>query len=101
MTEILLEHGVPIVRTGALHTAARYGHLDTMRLLMQYGADVNEVLSGWHSWTPLHFAAFKGEIDAMKLLKHNGARSDLVDADGKTPAQLLKEFKTGATAGGI
>jgi len=94
MTEMLLEHGTPIAHTGALHTAAHRGHLDTMRLLMQHGADVNEVLSNWRSWTPIHFAASKGQVDAMKLLKHSEARSDLKDVDGKTPAQLLEERNT-------
>jgi ankyrin repeat protein len=94
MTEMLLEHGTPIAHTGALHTAAHRGHLDTMRLLMLYGADVNEVLSNWRSWTPMHFAASKGQVDAMKLLEHSGARSDLKDVDRKTPAQLLEERNT-------
>jgi ankyrin repeat protein len=94
MTEMLLERGVPVAHNGALHTAAHRRHLDTMRLLMQHGADVNEVLSNWRNWTPMHFAASKGEVDAMKLLEHSGAQSDLKDVDGKTPAQLLKERNT-------
>ncbi|VUC24130.1 unnamed protein product [Clonostachys rosea] len=92
ITELLLEHGVPIPQTSALHTAARFGQLDTMRLLMQHGADVNEVDPNWSAWTPMHFAASKGQTDAMKLLEDIGARSDLMDANGKTPAQLLEEF---------
>ncbi|KAF2679565.1 ankyrin [Lentithecium fluviatile CBS 122367] len=93
-TEMLLEHGTPVANTGALHTAAHRGNLDTMRLLMQHGADVNEVLSGWRNWTPMHFAASQGQVDAMKLLEHSGARSDLKDVNGKTPAQLLEERNT-------
>jgi ankyrin repeat protein len=94
MTEILLEHGAPIVNTGALHTAANYGDLDTMRLLIQHGADVNEALSGWENRTPMHFAALKGQVDAMKLLEQSGARSDLKTAKGQTPAQMLEERNT-------
>ncbi|KUI53231.1 Ankyrin-1 [Cytospora mali] len=94
MTKMLLEHGLPVAHTGALHTAARFGHLDTMRLLMEHGADLNEVLPNWSNWTPMHFAASKGEVDAMKLLEHSGARSDLKDVNGKTPAQLLEERNT-------
>lgn len=89
MTEMLLDHGLPVAHNGALHSAAGVGHLDTMRLLMQHGADVDEVI--WGNWTPMHFAAWRGRVDAMKLLEHNGARSDLKDKDGKTPAQLLQE----------
>jgi ankyrin repeat protein len=91
MTEMLLEHGTPIVHTGALHTAAGCGRLDTMRVLMRHGADVDETLSDWANWAPMHFAAWKGRSDAMALLEQNGARSDLKDKNGKTPAQLLLE----------
>lgn len=94
MTKMLLEHGAPIAHTAALHTAARFGRLDTMRLLMQHGADVDEVIIEWHYWTPMHFAASRGIVDAMKLLEGTGARLDLKDEDGKTPAQLLEEFNT-------
>ncbi|KUI67594.1 Ankyrin-1 [Cytospora mali] len=91
MTEMLLEHGLPVAHTGAIHAAARWGHLDTMHLLMEHGADLDEVLPNWSDWTPMHFAASKGQVDAMKLLEHSGARSDLKDVNGKTPAQLLEE----------
>jgi len=94
ITEMLLDHNMPVATTAALHTAARFGHLDTMRLLMQHGANLDEVITGWHKWTPMHFAASRGKIDAMKLLERSGARSDLEDADRKTPAQLLEEFNT-------
>jgi hypothetical protein len=93
MVEVLLEYGTPIAHTAALHTAAGCGKLDTMRLLMQHGADVNEVPSrGYHGdWTPMHFAAFKGQVDAMKLLEEHGARSDVKDVNGKTATQVLEE----------
>lgn len=104
MTELLLEHNHPVAGSGALHQAAAYGALDTMRLLIQHGADVNEILprdsltrhvSGdlQATWTPIHFAASRGQVDAVKLLESNGARSDVKDKDGKTPAQLLEESK--------
>jgi ankyrin repeat protein len=90
--EMLLEHGAPIAGTGALHTAASvtYNRLEFMRLLIQHGADVNEV---YHGNTPMHYAASKGKLDAMELLEQNGARSDLKDRDGKTVAQLLEEHR--------
>uniref|UniRef100_A0A8H7N1H5 Uncharacterized protein n=1 Tax=Bionectria ochroleuca TaxID=29856 RepID=A0A8H7N1H5_BIOOC len=94
ITKMLLKHGVPIPQSSALHAAARFRQLDTMRILLQHGANVNEVDPNWSNWTPMHFAASKGQVDAMKLLGDVGARSDLKDANGKTPAQLLEEFNT-------
>ncbi|CAN8104205.1 unnamed protein product [Discula destructiva] len=90
LMELLLEHGLPLAHSDALYTAALRGHLDTMRFLIQRGADVNEV-SNWLGWTPLHAAAAEGNIDAMKLLEDNGARSEAADPRGNTPAHLLEE----------
>ncbi|PVH97350.1 ankyrin, partial [Periconia macrospinosa] len=69
--------------TDALHVAARIGQLDTMRVLMEHGADVN--MTTFRGWTPLHWAAANRQVDAMKLLEQSGVRSDLKDDDGKTP----------------
>jgi len=88
-TEMLLERGTPIAGTAALHTAASFGRLDTMRLLIKHGADVEEVVPGWKGRTPMHFAASSGKVDAMKLLVEHGARMDSKDEDGKRPKQLL------------
>jgi ankyrin repeat protein len=103
MTELLLKHSVPVARSGALHLAAELGALGTMSLLIQHGADVNEqlttnILSPYYrslytGWTPMHFAASGGQVDAMKLLESNGARSDVKDENGRTPAQLLEQRK--------
>jgi ankyrin repeat protein len=93
-TAMLLERGTPIAGTAALHTAAKFGQLDTMRLLMQHGADLEEVVPGWKGWTPMHFAASNSKVDDMELLEQHGARKSSKDEDGKTPAQLLKEQNT-------
>lgn len=99
MTKLLLEHGLRVAHSGALHTAARWGRLDTMRLLIEHGADLEETRPGWSNWTPMHFAAARGEVEAMKLLEQSGASCDLKDAKGKTPAQLLEEHKNAEVAG--
>lgn len=92
ITQMLLDRGLPVAQTAALHTAAGCGQLDTMRLLMEHGADLDEVLpnGSLFNWTPMHFAASRGRVDAMKLLEDRGARPDLKDVNGRTPAQLLE-----------
>jgi ankyrin repeat protein len=92
MIEMLLEHGAPIARTSALHAAAAFGRLETMRVLIKHGADLNEVDYEWNEWTPMHFAASRCQDEAMELLEHSGARSNVNDYEERTPAQLLKEM---------
>lgn len=101
MAELLLQHGVAVAGSGALHSAAGGGALDTMRLLMQHGADVDERLpedtlpyldrSLHASWTPRHFGASSGQAEAMKLLESNGPQAGVVEGNGKTAWQLLQE----------
>ncbi|QIW96743.1 hypothetical protein AMS68_002261 [Peltaster fructicola] len=90
MIELLLEHNLPIAGTGALHTAAAHGQFDTVRVLMDHGADVNEKLP--RDWTPMHFAAWRVQPDAMVFLESCGARPDAKDTDGKTPADVFEQY---------
>lgn len=101
MTKLFLEQGLPIAGSGALHDAAEWGKIEKLRLLLEYGADVNEILpperltrhrgSLLATWTPLHFAASRGMKQAMQILEENGARTDGKDLNGKTPAELLED----------
>ncbi|KAK4493679.1 hypothetical protein PRZ48_014864 [Zasmidium cellare] len=101
LVEVLLEHGAVIHQSGALHAAAGSDRLDTMRLLIERGADVNEILpadslpvrnrSLYATWTPMHFAAYGKEVAAMELLESHGARCDVKDELGRTPEELLVE----------
>ncbi|OIW32530.1 ankyrin [Coniochaeta ligniaria NRRL 30616] len=103
MTELLIQHGYTVRGTGALQTAAGRGALDTIRLLVEHGADVNERLAPEDlpvfdnallaSWTPLHHAARWGREQAMELLESYGAKTDVLDVNGKTPSRLLEERK--------
>lgn len=70
-----------------------------MRLLLENGADPNELLveknppgcdaSLLASWTLLHFAASRGHVDVVQRLESNWAQPGVKDANGMTPAQLL------------
>src|SRR5690606_28340362 len=55
----------------ALMLAALHGHLDSVRLLVEKGAQVNR--SGW---TPLHYAAVNGNLDLLRYLLEQNAYID-------------------------
>lgn len=97
----------------ALHEAAEFGHEETVRLLLQRGADVN-AREGVEGYTPLHEAAWHSHLAACKTLLHAGALvnartrprppaaageasaaegSDDAEeaAQGKTPLELTRE----------
>jgi ankyrin repeat protein len=51
--------------------AARRGHLDTVKVLVEGGADVNRQGEAWYG--PLHCAAFGGHLETVKYLLEHGA----------------------------
>jgi ankyrin repeat protein len=55
-----------------LHAAAQPGHMEVVRLLLEYGADPNAREAGDHTY-PLHWAAAHGHIEIARAL---------LDADG-------------------
>jgi ankyrin repeat protein len=54
-----------------LRQAARYGHLDICRLLIDKGAHIEAKDSS--GWTSLHYAAEKGHLEIARLLCDRGA----------------------------
>ena len=73
-----------------------------MDLLIAHGADVNAQVTGTLTYslrisrapsstegmTALHVAAQKGKADVVRYLVERGARTDLVDSNGRTPIDL-------------
>ncbi len=108
----LLEKGAdanapfPIVGTRALMVAAAHGYKDTMRALLDAGADLNA--KDFTGWTALHAAAVNGDPEIVQLLLEHGAisgkarwfiRSPSVMAEGlghKEIVPLLKEAEARA-----
>lgn len=64
-----------------LHVLARSGNYKLIKLLVQYGADVNK-LDGSHKWPPIFYAALEGHAKTTHELIKYGARLDIVDEDG-------------------
>jgi len=68
----------------ALHYAAREGHVETARMLLDSGADIDEASGGDQS-TPLLVAVINGNYDLALELLERGADPNLVSDDGAGP----------------
>jgi ankyrin repeat protein len=83
------------VKTGALHKCAMYGHLESMKALLELGADVD--LRDSNGATALHVAALAARFEkdrrhkaCVDLLLRHGASIDVADGRGR----LLRDLPT-------
>lgn len=94
---LLLEHGSHVhqVSRNPMHNQALHAcialsrNLETIRLLIEHGADVNAAQAG--GFTPLHQAAAAGARDIVLLLLHAGADSATLCDQGKTAADYAQD----------
>ena len=70
-----------------LHFAARHGHAEVAKLLIEHGADVND-RNRYVYTTPLHEAAANGHAAVAKLLLEHGARTDVTSYGHETPFDM-------------
>ncbi|CAC5367262.1 Putative IQ motif and ankyrin repeat domain-containing protein LOC642574 homolog [Mytilus coruscus] len=84
--------------------AANGGNADTIKLLLDRGANPNT--QGQFKRTPLYRAAFAGHLEACQMLLQNGADPRIYASDGQNPEQvaslaaviqLLKEWDISQT----
>lgn len=73
-----------------LMKAVAANDLDAVKRLIERGANVNEVNDA--DYTALHVAAEKGNATIVALLLGAGARRDLYDFDGRTAADVAREW---------
>ncbi|HEX6996355.1 MAG TPA: ankyrin repeat domain-containing protein [Gammaproteobacteria bacterium] len=73
----------------ALVYAARAGHLDAARALLEAGADVNQVTR--YGWSPLLAATQNRNYQLGKFLIENGADVNLANKGGWTPLYLATD----------
>ncbi|KAI5951008.1 PHO81 [Candida jiufengensis] len=64
-----------------LHVVSRAGHYKLIKLLIQYGAEINKT-DGFNKWTPIFYAAAEGHVNTTQELIKYGAKLDIVDEDG-------------------
>lgn len=70
----------------ALHRAAYYGQLETVQLLLDQGADINQLGRSMYEYgAPLHLAVRQGHGDVVRLLIERGADVEVVDHNDLTP----------------
>lgn len=68
----------------ALHYAARQGHIESAKLLLDGGSDIDQVSGGDQS-SPLLVAVVNGNYDLAQVLVERGADVNLVSDDGVGP----------------
>jgi hypothetical protein len=66
-----------------LHQAARNGKLEVCRLLLDHGANINQIDKDTVRGSPLQHAVSMGEIDCVKLLCERGADHTHVGLGGE------------------
>lgn len=64
----------------ALHIAARYNHLDCLKILIMHGANVNA--TDKFGFRPIHDAAMHGHAECMQELLNHGAETSGVNCTG-------------------
>jgi ankyrin repeat protein len=75
VVKVLLERGANVNLSSAdafpaLYSAARGGHREIVRLLLDRGADVNARARGWSA---RQAAEKQGHVEIVKLLREHGA----------------------------
>lgn len=90
----LIHGGVPVdsvddstVADSTLHWAASFGSTKVATVLLTYGCNVD--IRNALNQTPLHLACKGKHYDLIKMFLDEGALIDVVDTNGKKPADLL------------
>ena len=97
LAQVLHRNGSPVdlrgfSRWSPLHSAAHYGDLEMVQILLDYGADIGALSK--IEYSPLHCAShgfFDGSRDVVRLLLDRGADPNLRVQNGSTPLHLASQ----------
>lgn len=71
-----------------LHMSVLFGQMETARLLVENGADINAMSN---DGSPLHLAAFLGHTELVKLLLEKGAYTSIPNQNWQTPFEIVTQ----------
>uniref|UniRef100_V9LJ91 Dysferlin-interacting protein 1 n=1 Tax=Callorhinchus milii TaxID=7868 RepID=V9LJ91_CALMI len=71
----------------ALHEAVLSGNLECVKLLIKYGADVEQ--RDENGWSALHMACSDGHTEIARYLLSLGADTEAANDDGEVPSDMI------------
>lgn len=96
--EYLLTQGADLMKRSTnsmdntpLHAALAGRRSEVAKLLIEHGADIDNIAGG--GWTPLHLASANGDAEMVNVLLSRGANVNRKNDDGNTPLALAEEHK--------
>ncbi|KAL2090076.1 hypothetical protein ACEWY4_014764 [Coilia grayii] len=86
----------PVLGLTVAHDASRDGFLDTLKVLVFRGADINVIDNAGN--LPLHLAAREGHQDVVEFLTQHTSDPSQRNGGGQTPCDLAKMHNRSSTA---
>lgn len=95
IVEGLLSSGADVKGSDALQTSAKKNRVDLIQVLLDHGADIDEIGFEYcatesiadEAGSALHYAVDGGSVEAIELLLKKGANAGIKDTKGRTAAE--------------